>query len=84
MIYILAPFAVLVLVSLIIATVKGGAESLLSQTIFSFSLLELIAWSLTVAIMPSMMSAMALVSFLALRIIISIVAYEVYYRRNLG
>jgi hypothetical protein len=84
MIYILAPFAALTLISLVVAAVRGGADSLLSQTIFSFSLLELIAWVLTIPIMPNTMSSMALISFLALRIIISIVGYEVYYRKNLG
>lgn len=57
---------------------------MLSQTIFSFSFLELLAWVLTVPIMPNVMSSMVLLSFLALRMIISIVSYEVFYRHNLG
>lgn len=85
MIYIVAPFAVLAIVSIIIAAAKCiGAESLLSQTIFSFSFLELFAWALTIPIMTNVMTAMVLVSFLTLRIIISIVSYEVYYKKNLG
>ena len=40
MIYILAPFVVLTIVSIIIAAAKcGGADSVLSQSIFSFSFL---------------------------------------------
>ncbi len=85
MIYILAPFALLTLVTIIIAAAKcGGTDSVLSQTIFSVSFLELIAWILTVPITPSVASGMVLLSFLALRFIISIVAYEVHYRQNLG
>jgi len=34
--------------------------------------------------MPNLMASMVLISFLALRMIISIVSYEVYYRKNLG
>jgi len=34
--------------------------------------------------MPNIFSSMVLLSFVALRVIISIVAYEVYYRQNLG
>jgi prepilin signal peptidase PulO-like enzyme (type II secretory pathway) len=85
MIYILAPIAVLTLLSIVAAAAKcGGADSVLSQTIFSFSFLELLAWVLTVPIMPNVMSSMVLLSFLALRMIISIVSYEVFYRHNLG
>ena len=84
MIYILAPFAVFALITAIIAAAKcGGADSTLSQIIFSFSFLELIAWILMVPIMENIFSSM-LLAFIALRIIISIVAYEVYYRQNLG
>jgi hypothetical protein len=76
MIYLLAPVAVLALVSIIFTVAKcAGADSMLSQTIFSFSLVELMGWVLTVPIMPSVMSSMVLLSFLALRIIISIVSY---------
>jgi hypothetical protein len=39
---------------------------------------------LTVPIMPNIFTSMLMLSFLALRVIISIVAYEVYYRHNLG
>lgn len=85
MIYIVAPFAVLSIVSIIVAAAKCvGAESLLSQAIFSFSFLELFAWTLTIPIMANVMTAMVLVSFLTLRVIISIVSYEVYYKKNLG
>lgn len=76
MIYVVAPFAVLAIVSIIVAAAKCvGAESLLSQTIFSFSFLELFAWTLTIPIMGNVMTAMVLVSFLTLRVIISIVSY---------
>ena len=81
----LSPFAAITLVSIIVALAKcGGVDSALSQTIFSFSFLELFAWVLTVPIMPTLMASMVLLSFLALRIIISIVSYEVFYRKNLG
>lgn len=76
MVYILAPVAVLALASIIFTAGKcAGADSVLSQTIFSFSFVELIGWMLTVPIMPSVMSSMVLLSFLALRLIISIVSY---------
>jgi hypothetical protein len=85
MIYIMAPFVVLTVISIIIAAAKcGGAESVIGQTIFSFSTLELLAWILTVPIMPDIFSSMVLLSFLALRLIISIVSYEVFYKQNLG
>lgn len=85
MVYILAPFVAAGLVLLIVAAAKcGGGDSVLSQWIFSFSFIELFAWVLTVPIMPNIFTSMLLLSFLALRIIISIVAYEVYYRHNLG
>lgn len=85
MIYLWAPFAVLAVVSIVIAAARcGGGDSVLSQTIFSFSLVELCAWILTIPIMPNVMSSMVLLSFLSLRLIISIVSYEVFYRHNLG
>jgi hypothetical protein len=85
MIYIAAPFVVLALVSIVIAAAKCvGAESLLSQTIFSFSFVELFVWALTIPIMSNIMEAMVLVSFLTLRVIISIVSYEVFYKKNMG
>lgn len=85
MVYFLAPIAVLAIASIVIAAAKCvGAESLLSQTIFSFSIVELFAWAFTVPIMPNVMIAMALVSFFTLRIIISIVSYEVFYKKNMG
>ena len=83
--YILIPFALLGLIPIIYAATKcGGANSIISQTIFSFSFIELFAWVLTIPIMDDTLTGMVLVSFLALRIIISIVSYEVFYRKNLG
>lgn len=85
MIYILAPFAILSLISIVVAAAKCvGAESLLSQTIFSLSFVELFAWACTVPIMPTVASGMVLISFFTLRIIISIVSYETFYKKNLG
>ena len=85
MIYLLAPIAALALLSLVVAAAKCvGPESLLSQSIFSFSAVELFAWAFTVPIMPSVALAMVLVGFLILRIIISIVSYEVFYKKNMG
>jgi hypothetical protein len=76
MVYFIAPLAGLALISIIIAAAKCvGADSLLSQSIFSFSMVELFAWTFTVPIMPNIMTAMVLVAFLTLRIIISIVSY---------
>ena len=75
----------LTIVSIIVAAAKcGGADSNISQIIFSFSFLELIVWVLTVPLLPSIFTSMVLLSFIALRFIISIVSYEVYYRHNLG
>jgi hypothetical protein len=34
--------------------------------------------------MPNVMTAMVLVAFFTLRIIISIVSYEVFYKKNMG
>lgn len=85
MIYILIPFVLMAIVTVIVAAAKcGGADSTLSQFVFSFSLVELVAWVLTVPIMPNIFTSMLLLSFLALRVMISIVSYEVYYRQNLG
>ena len=76
MIYVLAPFALLTLVSIIVAAARcGGPDSVLSQSIFSFSWLELVAWILTVPLMPDIFSSMILLSLTMLRFIISIVSY---------
>ena len=85
MIYFLAPFMVAGLVFVLVGAFRCiGAESLLSQTIFSASFVELFAWGLTVPIMPDIPLSMTLLSFLTLRIIISIVGYEAVYKKNLG
>jgi len=76
MIYFLAPIAVLGLLSILFAIGKcTGTDSVLSQTIFSVSFIELFAWIFAVPVMTSIFSAMVLLSFLTLRIIISIVSY---------
>ena len=85
MIYFIAPLAGLAVISIIIGAIKRvGADSLLSQSIFSFSMVELFAWVFTVPIMPNIMTSMVLVAFLTLRIIVSIVSYEVFYKKNMG
>jgi len=85
MIYLMIPFLLTAITMLIITAARcGGGDSLLSQWIFSFSFIELFAWILIVPIMPNIFTSMLMLSFLALRVIISIVAYEVYYRNNLG
>jgi hypothetical protein len=85
MIYFLAPVALLALAFVIVGAAKCiGAESVLSQTIFSFSMVELFAWAFTVPVMPSVATAMVLLAFFTLRIIISIVSYEVFYKKNMG
>ena len=85
MIYFLAPFMLTAMVFVLIGAFKCiGAESVLSQTIFACSFVELFAWGLTVPIMPDVPLSMVLLSFLSLRIIISIVGYEAVYKKNMG
>lgn len=85
MFYILIPVILLALASIMYPAVKCvGFSSFLSQTIFSFSLLELFAWFFTLPIINDISVSMGLVTFITLRIIISIVAYELYYKKNLG
>lgn len=85
MIYILAPFLLLAAASVFIVAVQcKGADTVLSQTVFSFSFVEVIGWGLTVPVAKDVPTAMVLLSFLALRIIISIVSYEIFYKKSLG
>lgn len=85
MIYVLIPFLIAGIIPLIIAAFKCvGADSMLSQAIFSFSFIELFAWACTVPIAPTIVASMALISFLTIRVIISIVSYEVFYKKNMG
>ena len=76
MTYFIAPILVVSLVFISIGVFKcTGAESVLSQAIFSISFVELFAWAFTAPIMPTIPLTMVLLSFFTLRIIISIVAY---------
>jgi Tfp pilus assembly protein PilO len=51
---------------------------------FSFSFIELFAWILSVPIISGLATSMVLLAFIVLRVIISIVGYEVYYKKNMG
>jgi hypothetical protein len=85
MFYILIPVILLTLGFVIYGIVKCiGFDPILKQSIFSLSFLELFAWLFTLPIINDISVSMGLVAFITLRIIISIIAYELYYKKNMG
>jgi len=79
------PFIILGLIPLIYATVKClGADTFFSQSIFSFSFIEIFSWIMMIPVMNNIATSMVMLSFIVLRIIISIVSYETFYKKNLG
>lgn len=74
--YMMIPFVALGLIPIVFSAIKMvGVASVLSQAVFSFSLIEIISWILSVPIMKDIPTSMALLAFFLIRIIISIVSY---------
>lgn len=73
------------LISIFYVMIKcHGIDTFVSQTIFSFSFIEIVAWILVIPIMNNIATPMIMLSLLVLRVIISIVSYEIFYKKNLG
>lgn len=64
-----------------IMCVKVGTQTLSHLLIFLTSAVEFVCWILVIPKIPEQSLAMVMLAFLLIRIIISIVAYETYYRK---
>lgn len=77
------PFLLLVPIIGIVTCAKAGTATLSHMLIYLLAVVEFFSWIFIIPRLPQQALSMILVAFLLLKVVISIIAYETYYSKQI-